>query len=810
MCFTVLARTVHDGGARLYVRCLRLRAARDISGGGTDLSPVASPFSINMKDFLLSIVRRTVRFKVNPVRDLALSGPTSSDWMSTGEHPLFDLAPESGADVVPTGWVHIESRMIRRGAHLVARLHVDTGLGFTDAESFVIPATRLGIVKHVVRISPGARRLRLSPMCGEGIVRLEFLRITRITRAEKVVRMAGQVIGDLIKFKNTNQARKYNLTWTRLLTDLEGAYADCAKLRFHSAPMDYESYVRKFDTLRQSDISEIRQHIDSFIKKPLISVLMPACEASIDYLKSAVQSVFGQIYENWELCIAADEVNDPEVVSYLESVSGKDDRVKIVSREMGGYVSIAENSALEMATGEFATILGRNDVLSLHALYFVALKVNEIDGLNVIYSDKDEIDRNGIRGDGCFKSSWNPDLFFSCDLISHLAAYRTSVLREIGGFRVEFEGAQDYDLALRCVKASTASQICHIPRVLYHSRRENGPGCDPDNGIGQAGQRALSDYFKDQPGVSVSCGHLAGTYRVQYPVPTPAPRVTVIIPTRDGGPLLKKCIHSLFHGTSYENLEVIVVDNQSESRETVDYLQSLSAKIGVMVLKYDFPFNYSSINNFAVKHASGDVLCFLNDDVEASEPDWLKEMVSHAWRPEIGAVGAKLLYADGFIQHAGVVMGIGGFAGHAHKLYPAAHPGYAGRAMLTQNFSAVTGACLVMRREVFQAVGGFDEENLPVAFNDVDLCLRVREAGYRILWTPYAVLYHYESYSRGDDQMSPEKRARFNGEKSFMLSRWRTDQFNDPYYNENLTLDREDFAISDFSRVYNPWQARAK
>lgn len=699
--------------------------------------------------------------------------------------------------------------MIRRGAHLVARLYVDTGAGFSDAESFVIPATRLGNVNHIIKIPLDARRLRLVPMRGEGIVRLEFLQITKISWAEKTIRMIEWVIGDLIKFKNTNQARKYNLTWARLFTDLDGAYADCAKLRFHSAPLDYESYVRKFDTLLQSDVDPIKQHIDSFAKQPLISVLIPVCGVSVDYLELAVKSVVEQIYENWELCVAVDGVNDSKTVSYLKSISEKDRRVKVAFRDAGGYESVATNSALELAAGEFVAILGRNDVLSRHALYFVALKTNEIDGLNIIYSDGDEIDGSGVRGNGYFKSSWNPDLFFSHDMISDLAAYRTSLLREIGGLRVEFEGGQDYDLALRCVKKSTSAQISHIPRVLYHSRRRSTFGLIELNSEGDdclAKERALSDFFKDQPGVGVSRGNLAGTFRVQYPMPAPAPKVTIIIPTRDGGPLLKKCIHSIFHGTVYEDLEIIVVDNQSERQETIDYLQSLSLQSGVMVLKYDFPFNYSSINNFAAKYASGDVLCFLNDDVEAIQSDWLKEMVSNALRPEIGAVGAKLLYADGFIQHAGVVMGIGGFASHAHRLYPSTHPGYAGRAVLAQNFSAVTGACLVMRRDVFRAVGGFDEENLPVAFNDVDLCLRVREAGYRILWTPYAVLNHYESYSRGDDQISPEKRARFNREKNFMLSRWRTDQLNDPYYNENLTLDREDFTIADFPRVCDPWR----
>lgn len=767
------------------------------------------PFSIYMKDFLLSIVRRTVRFKVIPARDLVLSGEASADWTSVGDDPVFDLESEDEGKSIPLGWVYVESMMIRRGANLVARLYVDTGSGFSDAESFVIPAARSGNIKQIVRIPRNTRRLRLSPMRGEGAVRLEFLRITEISCVERVARMVEWTVGDIIKFKNTDRAKKYNITLGRLLTDLKGAYADCAKLRFHSVSLDYRSYVEKFDTLHPSDIDSIRRHMDSFARRPLISILVPVYGTSVRYLESTVQSVLAQIYENWELCIAADEAVASEVASYLRSVSEKDGRIKVIFMNSGGYVSAIAMGALELAAGEFSATLGQNDVLSPHSLYLIALQVNEVDDLNIIYSDNDEIDEFDVRGNAFFKSSWNPDLFFSHDMISRSVAYRTSLLREVGGFRVEYEGGHDRDLTLRCVKKSTPSQIRHIPRVLYHLRRLGVCGSiDPDveNDACNAKERALSEFFKDQPGVNVSRGELAGTYRVRYPIPNPTPKVSVIIPTRDGGPLLKKCIVSIIDGTDYENLEIIVVDNQSKDRETVGFLKSLSLRSNVSVLRYDFPFNYSSINNFAEERASGDVLCFLNDDVEAIEPDWLREMVSHALRPDIGAVGAKLLYADGFVQHAGVVIGIGGFASHAHRLYPSTHTGYAGRASLVQNFSAVTGACLVMRRDVFRAVGGFDEENLPVAFNDVDLCLRVREAGYRIVWTPYAVLHHFESYSRGDDQMSAEKRARFNREKSFMLVRWNTDQLNDPYYNQNLTLDREDFAIADFPRMYAPWR----
>lgn len=638
---------------------------------------------------------------------------------------------------------------------------------------------------------------------------LEFLRITEISAVERIARMVEWVAGDIIKFRKTDRAKKYNITWRRLLVDLNGAYEDCAKLRFHSVPLSYKEYVEKFDTLHRSDIESIRRHLGSFGRLPVISILVSVCGAPLDHLESAVQSVLEQIYEQWELCVAVDEIDASRVAEYLKSVSENDDRIKVVFLNSGGSSSALANGALGLATGEFTAILGDDDVLAAHALYLFALKINEIGGLNIIYSDSDEIDGDGNRGGVCFKSAWNPDLFFSRDMISGSAAYRTSLLHEIGGFRVEHEGGQEYDLTLRCVKNSAPSQICHIPRVLYHLRQGDERGMIGLDSVGDewgAKKRALAEFFKDQPGVSVSRGSLVGTYRIKYPIPVPAPKVTIIIPTRDGGPLLKKCIVSILDGTVCDNLEIIVVDNQSEGGETVDFMESLALRSNVVVLKYDLPFNYSAINNFAEKHASGDVLCFLNDDVEAIEPDWLGEMVAHALRPDVGAVGAKLLYADGFVQHAGVVMGIGGFASHAHRLYPSTHPGYAGRAALVQNFSAVTGACLVMRRDVFRAVGGFDEQNLPVAFNDVDLCLRIREAGYRIVWTPYAVLHHFESYSRGDDQMSSEKRARFNREKSFMLSRWRTDQLDDPYYNQNLTLDREDFTIADFPRMYEPWR----
>ncbi|WP_256946639.1 MULTISPECIES: glycosyltransferase family 2 protein [Burkholderia] len=768
---------------------------------------------IIMMDFFLSILRRTVSFKLNPVRGLVRSDSRPQEWISTEEAPVFDLEPADEKDAIPTGWIHIESKLMRKGGQLVARLCFDAGTGFSDAESFVLPVTRVGKVSHIVRLPRNVRSLRLQPLRGEGVVEVVFFRITKISRVEKYFRMVEWVAGDIRKFKGTMQAKKYNLTWMRLLRDSEGAYADCANLRFHSSPPDYASYVREFDTPNKRDIVAIKQHLAVFRQRPIISVLIPVGKASVAWVKSSVQSVIEQAYVNWQLCLTADHSTDSEMISYLKSVPGQDSRVKVAIGQTDCRLTAELNLALEIAAGELSMVIYPGDLLSPYALYFIGAKLNDSVNLDLIYSDEDEIDESGARRQAYFKSDWNPDLMLSHDMISHLAAYRTSLMRAIGGFRADFEGGHDYDFALRFTKASKASRIAHISRVLYHRRRSRNPAFGSiyaEEVVCEAQERALSDYLNDMPGAIASRGNLRGTYRVKYPIPTPMPKVSIIIPTRDGGPLLKKCVQSVLHKTDYSNIELIIVDNQSNTDETIDYLRVIAESGRAKVLTYDLPFNYSSINNFAVEHASGEILCFLNDDVEAICNDWLSEMVSQALRPEIGIVGAKLLYPDDFIQHAGVVIGIGGYAGHVHKLYPATHPGYAGRAVLVQNLSAVTGACMVMRRSLFGALGGFDERNLPVAFNDVDLCLRVGEVGYRILWTPYAILYHYESYSRGDDQASPEKRARFQREKEYMIARWDISNFSDPYYNGNLTLDREDYSLANFPRVNSPWRNLSK
>jgi GT2 family glycosyltransferase len=383
-------------------------------------------------------------------------------------------------------------------------------------------------------------------------------------------------------------------------------------------------------------------------------------------------------------------------------------------------------------------------------------------------------------------------MFFAQNYISHLGVYQRELVSRIGGFRLGVEGSQDQDLILRCLPYLKPEEIVHIPRVLYHWRTVEGStakGTEEKEYTTAAGLEALRDYFSGRKidGVTVTNGLVPNTYRVKYPLPKSSPR--------DSVELLESCVRSILDKTTYENYEIIIIDNGSVQPETLDFFETITEEDSrIKVLPYNLPFNYSAINNYGVEQAKGEVIGLVNNDIEVISPEWLEEMLRHALRPEIGCVGAKLYYEDDTIQHAGVIVGLGGVAGHSHKHFPRMSYGYFCRLKIVQNLSAVTAACLLVRKSIFEQVGGLDEDNLQIAFNDVDFCLKVRNAGYRNLWTPYAELYHYESKSRGYDD-TPEKAKRFASEIKHMKSKWGQLLKVDPYYSTNLTLAREDFSI---------------
>ena len=382
-------------------------------------------------------------------------------------------------------------------------------------------------------------------------------------------------------------------------------------------------------------------------------------------------------------------------------------------------------------------------------------------------------------------------------MISHLGVYRAELVNQVGGFRVGYEGSQDHDLALRCIEKLSAAQIIHIPRVLYHWRVLPGGTAyrgDEKPYAAIAGAKAINDHLR-RCNIAGQAMHEAGHYRVQYDIPSPEPLVSLIIPTRNGLHLLRQCVESILSKTSYTRYEILIVDNGSDDAATLDYLQALRQNPRVRVLRDDRPFNYSAINNAAVTQAQGSIIGLINNDIEVISPGWLNEMVSHAVRPEIGCVGARLWFPDGTLQHGGVILGLGGVAGHGHYRLQQGNPGYFGRAQVIQNFSAVTAACLLVRKNIYMQVGGLDEENLAIAFNDVDFCLRVGKLGYRNLWTPYAELYHHESATRGADD-TPEKMALFQKEIKYMQTRWGAVLLTDAAYSPNLACDQWDFSLA--------------
>lgn len=553
------------------------------------------------------------------------------------------------------------------------------------------------------------------------------------------------------------------------------------------------------DWIKTNELDLIYVDDDMIPFRPLISIVMATYNTPEKWLKSAIESVLSQSYSNWELCIADDCSTDKRTIELLRQYEQKHDAIKVSYREINQNVSVASSSALGLANGQYVAFLDHDDELATNALYEVVKELNVNPNAKLIYSDEDKIDEKGRRFDPHFKSDWNPDMFFSQNYISHLTVIKKSIIDRTKGFRVGYEGSQDYDLLLQSLRFMERDEIYHISKILYHWRAIEGSTAKNSNSKSyttDAGMKALRDFFKDNEGVEVNSGLLANTYKVDYgkKLELNEPLVSIVIATKDKVDYLKRCIDSIINKTSYTNYEIVVISNGSKEQETFDYFKSIQER--VKIIEYNIPFNYSKINNYAARFCNGDILALINNDIEVINSGWLKELVQHAVRDEIGVVGAKLYYPDNTIQHGGVVLGIGEIAGHSHKYYKREAHGYFSRLQIIQNYSAVTGACLVVEKRLFEEVNGLDEENLPVAYNDVDFCLRLKEKGYYNLWTPYAELYHHESISRGKED-TKEKHKRFQKERLFMKTRWGKALEEDEYYNPNLTRKFENFGIGD-------------
>jgi GT2 family glycosyltransferase len=564
--------------------------------------------------------------------------------------------------------------------------------------------------------------------------------------------------------------------------------------------IDY--YQKLIKSKENYDLITINRNIDYFAFKPIISMILISSNDNSNWLNQAIESIRQQFYPYWELCLYDNASGHGGAHDCLKKVrAAGDHRIKIIPGCAEQSTQLVHNCLLKQAGGEFIALMGEADILSPDALYEVARLLNYYPEAEFIYSDEDKIGEDGTRFDPYFKVDWSPDLFLSMMYTGNLAVYRLTTVERLGGFRTSFGAASAYDLILRLIEKTDPAQIFHLSRILYHARSSEGAlnRLPQIPAMHEVGKIALNDYRQRNaiPG-AITDGMFPGCFRFQRFWPD-NPKVSIIIPFRDNVQLLERCVTSIITKTDYQNYEVLMINNQSKDKDTFAYLDQISDNPVIRIISYDHPFNFSAINNFAAGETQADYILFLNNDTEVIAPGWLGAMMEHMTRKEVGVVGAKLIYYDHTIQHAGVIMGITNICGHAFRRFPADHPGYFGQLQTVRNCSAVTGACMLVKKAIFQSVGGFDQQNLPISYNDVDLCLKILEKGYLVVWTPYALLYHREYASRGDDRdlqgSSREKYQRVIAELGFIEKKWGCYIENDPYYNHNLTRLFENYGF---------------
>lgn len=716
-------------------------------------------------------------------------GGPSQEWAAKGERSTFTVPLQAlSAGTLPAGWYELSGCLLASDGNVMPsclRVGYLTGAD-GDAEIALPDPDASGRIHTLVLFKYGVASLHFCP--GRGLIRFRMggFVLRRVSRARAFSMMLSGV-GGRVRRLSSFIVRALNSGLGEATRQL---FEDYRQRVLPSGVNQYARWALRYDTITSERMTDLQMRAERLSQVgPKISILLPTYQTPEPLLRRCLESVQAQAYPNWQLCVADDASPDVRVIEILDEYARSDARICVKRRKSNGHISAASNTALESATGDYIALLDHDDELRPHALLEMAEVIVANPEVELLYSDEDKIDMDGRRFDPYFKPDWDPDLLRSQNYLCHLTCIRIELARAVGGFREGFEGSQDHDLVLRCSERLSPELIRHIPKVLYHWRAIPGSTAltrDAKDYASSAGAKAVNEHLERcHPGARVeelSHGH----YRVHWPLPRPLPKVSLVIPTRDRVELLRMCVQSILERTSYGNFEIVVVDNQSSDPRTLAYLAELECNGRVRVRRYDAPFNYSAINNWAVAQCDGDIVGLINNDIEIITPEWLEEMASHALRPDVGAVGAMLYYPDDTIQHAGVLLGVHGVAAHRYVGMPRGYPGHGGRARVAQCLSAVTGACLVVRRELYRQMRGLDE-SLQVAFNDIDFCLRLREAGYRNIWTPFAELYHHESASRGSED-TEEKKQRFASEVEFMQRRWAGQLHNDPAYNVNLSL----------------------
>ena len=735
-------------------------------------------------------VKRWMYYSVD-FTSIPLSGVKRTNtgaWEWFGDDPQITLIPKKAHML--KGFYMLEVDVINLKQSVSACLYASNNHKFNEINSFRLPISRIApggkTVKRLCYLDGFFDSFRFDPSDEKGCCDEFSVKLVKVTESRAKSLMLKKLSGRFTTLSGKGVSHS--------IAELYKTYDELFN-RTHTG--DYESWIQKYELSKVLPSNAALQQIEQFTFKPLISIVCPVYNTKPEWLIACVESVINQYYSNWELILVDDASSNQAHFDVIERYVDSGTRIHAIFLDENSHISAATNAGIKQASGEYIVFLDHDDALADSALFEICRVINTNPSAKIIYSDEDLMSEDGERVVPHFKSDWNPELLRAHNYITHLCCYESGLLTELGGMRLGYEGAQDYDLILRASVVVDASEIVHIPKVLYHWRMVEGStalSAGAKSYATKAGLKALQDYIAvNQIQAKVVHSGRDNFYEVQYSLPLELPKVSIIIPTRDGMEVLRPCIESLISETVYDNYEVVILDNGSENDETLRYLDALSEKSNFKIVRDEGIFNYSRINNVAVTYAVGELICLLNNDIEIVDENWLTEMVSIAIRKEVGCVGAKLLYPDGTLQHAGVILGLGGYAAHSHRGLAGDASGYFCRAQLRQQLSAVTGACLLIKRDVFDEAGGLDEA-FQVAYNDVDFCLRVQALGYQNIYTPFASLIHHESKTRGEDT-SIEKTTRFDQEKALLLERWSGVINNDPFYNLNLTRSREDFSI---------------
>jgi O-antigen biosynthesis protein len=750
--------------------------------------------------FLLALLHKILEkivpqlFIIRPFKNV--SKQSKRAWHSLADDPQLHLK----SIFFIKGWYMVSMNIDFLGEKSqVAKIYPNYGLGFSEKTAFTLPHLHAAPTYKVIYLEKRPQKLRFDPVEDQIDFTIQTLKFFPLSEKKAKYFMLEQIAREHTDYRKFSMAEIENklihegghLLTSRILSIYNETFSSS-----HSE-VSYQHWIKRQESKQLKNIQSV---LSNTKPNKLISILLPTYNSNPLFLEACINSVLQQSYQKWQLCIVDDASTETEHIGIIEEFVEMDERIIFHKKSENTHISDTTNACLKLAKGKYTLLLDHDDMLPRHTLLMMVNQLQTSPNLKLIYADEDKIDVHNARYEPHFKPAWNPDLLYSQNYIGHPVLMETERVKALGGMRTGVEGSQDHDLLLRYTADLTANQIHRIPQILYHWRshiQSTASNATTKNYTTQAGINALKHHFESQQiNAIVSQGKFPNTYRVNWHIPENLPLVTLIIPTYNGHKILKTCINSILNKTTYANYEVIIIDNRTNCEKTLGFINSTVANNShIRVLKWDQPFNFSAINNFGVSQAKGEIVGLINNDIEVISPDWLSEMVSHAIRPEIGCVGAKLYYPNNKIQHAGVILGIGGVAGHSHKHSPRSSNGYFSRLHLVQNFSAVTAACLIVRKNIYNQVGGLDEVNLPVAFNDVDFCMRVREAGYRNLWTPYAELYHHESISRGSDEETPEKQMRALKESTYMRKKWQEKLQNDAAYNPNLTIDSEDFSL---------------